>query len=50
VIPRGGYRLDDMIDDMPGASLAANPSAEGWMAPDCRDRASVEVREPAVIY
>jgi hypothetical protein len=33
VIPRGGYRLQDMVDDMPGASLAArHPSADGWMA------------------
>jgi len=32
VIPRGGYRPDDMIDDMPGVSLAAtSPSAEGLM-------------------
>ncbi|HVS25407.1 MAG TPA: DUF222 domain-containing protein, partial [Gammaproteobacteria bacterium] len=31
VIPRGGYRPEDMIDDMPGVSLAAkNPSAEGF--------------------
>jgi hypothetical protein len=31
VIPRGGYRLEDMLDDMPGLSLAANnPSAEGF--------------------
>jgi hypothetical protein len=31
VIPRGGYRPQDMLDDMPGVSLAAsNPSAEGF--------------------
>jgi hypothetical protein len=31
VIPRGGYRPEDMIDDMPGASLATrSPSAEGF--------------------
>ena len=46
VIPRGGYRPHDMLDDMPGINLAANnpsaeelrtasgqnPSAEGLMA------------------
>jgi hypothetical protein len=33
VIPRGGYRPEDMIDDMPGVPLATkNPSAEGLMA------------------
>ena len=37
VIPRGGYRPEDMIDDMPGASLAQrNPSAEGFSAADGR--------------
>ena len=31
VIPRGGYRPEDMLDDMPDVSLAANnPSAEGF--------------------
>jgi len=30
VIPRGGYRPEDMLDDMPGLSFTAtNPSAEG---------------------
>ncbi len=94
VIPRGGYRPEDMLDDMPGVSLAAsdpsaegfrtakgqnpsaeglmaaivhgrrdiaeelavelarhaNPSAEGWIAPECRNSAPSEVRESAVIY
>jgi hypothetical protein len=81
VIPRGGYRPEDMIDDMPGASLAPknpsaeglmaaivhgrrdvaeelmvelagyeNPSAEGWMAPECRDGSLAEVRESAAVY
>jgi HNH endonuclease len=64
VIPRGGYRPEDMIDDMPGVSLAANdpsaggsrtttgpnPSAEGWIRIERRDDSRAEVREPAAVY
>ena len=33
VIPRAGYRPEDMIDDMPGVTLApGNPRAEGFRA------------------
>jgi hypothetical protein len=64
VIPRGGYRLENMIDDMPGVALAANnpsaegfrtamgqnPSAEGWMATERRADSPGEVRESAAVY
>jgi hypothetical protein len=60
VIPRGGYRPEDMIDDVPGMSLSAkNPSAEGLMAAIVRGRRDIaeelmvelaEVRESAAVY
>jgi hypothetical protein len=47
VIPRGGYRVEDMLDDAPGvggiagADGARNPSSEGLMAAILRGRRDV---------
>lgn len=45
VIPRGGYRHEDMVDETVAPDLCANPSMEG-----CAARASMEVREPRATY
>jgi hypothetical protein len=55
VIPKGGYRLDDLLDDDAetgdGAVIGENPSAEGYsvLDRDYRDSAG-EVRESAAVY
>jgi hypothetical protein len=47
VIPRCGYRLEDMTDDF--AEHSENPSAEGWPPPPARNPAA-EVRETTGVY
>ncbi len=58
VIPRCGYRLDDMVDDVAGGSEnpsaegwqpPGEPSAEGWRSPPAREP-SAKVREQAAVY
>jgi hypothetical protein len=44
VIPRAGYRLEDMLDDDIGLGGAEDPSAEGWALSATRN-SSGEVRE-----
>jgi hypothetical protein len=51
VIPRFGYRLEDMRDDFVGDSVVApaNPSAEGFCgAPSPAEPSCDEVREYAI--
>jgi hypothetical protein len=55
VIPKGGYRLDDMLDDdmeMGEAGVPdVEPSAEGYsLRPRSSHEPSAEVRERAAVY
>ena len=55
VIPKGGYRLDDMLDDDveagAEAGIASEPSAEGYsILPRNHRNPSAEVRESAAVY
>jgi hypothetical protein len=49
VIPRAGYRLEDMLDDDVEIGSAEDPSAEGWAIPATRNP-SAEVREGRGLY
>jgi hypothetical protein len=49
-IPRGGYRVEDMLDEpMVPVACGENPSMDGWVAA-CVARSPVEVREPRAVY
>jgi hypothetical protein len=55
VIPKGGYRLDDMLDDDvesgDAVELGIEPSAEGYaQRPRGYREPSAEVRESAAVY
>lgn len=45
VIPRGGYRREDMVDECAASIPGANPSMEGFGG-----TATMEVREPRAVY
>jgi HNH endonuclease len=49
LIPRGGYRAEDMLDDGAGLEPRENPSAEGWML-ERGANPPEEVREPRAVY
>jgi hypothetical protein len=49
VIPRAGYRLEDMLDDDSELGGGAEPSAEGWAIP-ADGNPSAEVREGHGLY
>ncbi len=50
-IPRGGYRLEDFVDDDIGGEADGEPSAEGFCTtPVQREWERAEVREPAAVY
>ena len=50
-IPRGGYRLEDFVDDDIGGEADSEPSAEGFCTtPVQREWERAEVREPAAVY